>query len=243
MGSKLWIGGHCKSGTTWLKFMVAAMLYRTNRPKSVERLIPTVEKPEKVKSDGAFKVHVEKPPKGKLLYIVRHPVDVCVSGINHVSMPTGKTNKDKYVRRFIKSCGNTIGEYGSWNQGVWNWVTHPKCMWLKYEDLLAETERWAYNICSCVGGDPANVPYALENTSFKAMRNLEKKGVAGRKHNVSDVFYNPKHRGYRKGRMFINRGKAGYAREVLSEAQIEAICKRFAKGMKLVGYEGYESLS
>lgn len=236
----LWIGGHTKSGTTWLKFLVAALLYRTNRPKTVEKKIPTLADPRNGRCGGKYKIHTPTPPaNGKLLYIVRHPVDICVSGINHVSLSTGSTDKDKYVERFIETGGNTIGDFGAWDIGVRNWISEPKVLWLRYEDLLLRTYQYVQDIARFVGADIANVDYAVESTSFKTMRRLEKKGVAKTKHNVPDVFYNPKHKGYKKGLMFINRGKSGYAREILSEEQIRAICDRFSDTIRLVGYEGF----
>ena len=218
-----------------MKFIVAALLYKTNRPKLVERYIPTVERPSKFNGKMG-KTHVVRPPKGKLLYIVRHPVDVCVSGINHVAMPTGSTDVGKYVEKFVKTGGNTIGGFGTWDDGVRNWTAKPHCFWLRYEDLLNDTSGNILAIAGFVGPGVRDLDYAIKATTFKAMRSLEKKGVSKTKHNVPDVFYNPKHKGYKKGRMFINKGKAGYAREVISDAQIKRICERFGKTMETVGY-------
>ena len=108
-----WIGGYPKSGTTWVKFIVVALLYRTNNAKKVEKYIPNIEKPSTVKKDGYYKTHVVRPPSGQLLYVVRHPVDICVSGANFYALSAGKVNYAKYVDEFIVKRGNTVRNFGT----------------------------------------------------------------------------------------------------------------------------------
>ncbi len=236
----IWIGGHMKSGTTWLKFIVVALIERTNHPKIVERRIPNLYNHKDAKKGKMYKTHHVKPPKGKKLYIVRHPVDVCVSGINHVAMSSGKTNKDKYVAEFIKKRGNVIADFGTWTEGVKNWTSAKDCHWMRYEDLLENTTEEVIKIADHLNIGQNNLGYTIAMTSFEKMRKIEKKGVkASPGKNVPDVFYNPKHKGYKKGRMFINKGQSGYAREILTEKQIEAICETFKEGMDVAGYGGY----
>jgi hypothetical protein len=156
-----------KSGTTWLKFIVVALMERTNNPKTVERRIPNLYNHKKAKG-GIYKTHHVKPPKGKLLYIVRHPVDVCVSGINHVSMSSGKTDVDKYVRRFIKKQGNVIADFGTWIEGVKNWTAADNCHVVKYEDLLESTCEEVIKIANHLDIGLDNLGYTLAYTSFEA---------------------------------------------------------------------------
>lgn len=235
---KTWIGGYPKSGTTWVKFIVVALLYRTNNAKKVEKYIPNIENPRKVKKDGYYKTHVVIPPKGRLLYVVRHPVDVCVSGANFVALSAGKVNYSKYVDEFIAKRGNTIRNFGTWDDSIANWI-NAGSYWFKYEDLLKDTPLVVAGIADYIGAPLSNREYAVEQTSFAIMRAMEKKAVAKHKHNVPDVFYNPKSKGYKYGLMFVNKGKYGYAHEYLSDNEINRICDAFAKGIKRVGYGPY----
>jgi len=232
----VWIGGYPKSGTTWLKFIVAGLLYRTNKPKKVESLIPNKIKRETLK-DGIYKVLYFPPLDGKKLYIVRHPVDICVSGINHKALYGGKTDIKRNFKRFIKSKGNVIKDYGVWEDHIKSWVNSDDCYWLKYEDLLKDTHQKTKEIAAFIGADIKNVEYTLKATSFKAMRKLENKNIVGKKKNIPNVFYNPKHKGYKKGLRFINKGKSGVAGEVLNRKQIDIICETFKEGIRLLGYE------
>ncbi len=233
-----WIGGHMKSGTTWLKFIIVALMERTNHPKIVERRIPNLYNHKKAKKGKMYKTHHIKPPEGKKLYIVRHPVDVCVSGINHVAMSSGDVDEKKHVADFINKQGNMIVDFGSWVEGVKNWTSAESCHWVRYEDLLKDTREEVIKIANHLDIGLDHLDYTIENTSFEAMRKVEKKGVkASPGKNVPDVFYNPKHKGYKKGRMFINKGMSGYAREILTDEQIKAICEAFKEGMEVAGYE------
>jgi len=232
-----WIGGYLRSGTTWMKFIITGLMYKTNTPKIVERKIPNVVSPEDAKDKKIYKCHCLKPPEGKKIYMVRHPVDVCVSLFNYIRLTSGKADINKHVEKFIKKEGEVIRNYGPWNQHVKNWVTQNECMVIKYEELLKHPYNYCLSLWGYLNIERNNIEYAVENTKFSVMRKLEKKGVVKKSKNVPDVFYNPKNAGYKNGLQFINKGKSGYAKEYLTDVQIKRIIERFSEGMEIAGYE------
>ncbi len=229
----IWVAGYPKSGTTWLKFIVAALLYRTNKLKKVVKLIPNMTEMPQI--DGIYKVLFNSPPSGKKVYIVRHPVDICASGMNYEALPSGKIKND-FVDRFIENRGNVIRDYGSWDTHVENWLGEKDIVAVKYEELISDPKKHITRIARYLGA-VENIDYAVDATKFETMKKMEIKAAAKGKKTISNTFFNPKHKGYKKGMAFMNRGTSGYAREMLSEEQIAEICKIFQRTLTLLGYE------
>jgi hypothetical protein len=236
----LWLASYPRSGSTWVQFIIAGLLYKTDNALEISRLIPDCHKPDI--RDGTYKTHLLVPPAGKKIYVVRHPVDVCISGTNYKRLKRGRVKVHKYVRHFVRYQGNPDwiqAGFGSWVEHVKSWHNTKNCLFIKYEELLKNTRHEIERIAGFLEVANPHTQHIVETTSFKAMRNAEKLAM---KKGKRSVLYNPKHKGYSKGSRFINIGKAGYAKVKLSQEEINSICEACKGGMDLMGYRGYESI-
>ncbi len=160
------------------------------------------------------------------LYIVRDPRDVALSFANF----TQKSVNEIIELMASPGAANATDDVqvfellSSWSEHVRSWVGAPRRLLTRYEDLLAEPERYFARIIRFVGTgevDPRRLARAIEFSSFKSLSAQEAA------------------EGYRaggKGEKFFRQGKAGQWRERLTPAQADRITAAHGEVMQKLGY-------
>ncbi|XP_042556297.1 sulfotransferase 2A1-like isoform X2 [Dipodomys spectabilis] len=112
--------------------------------------------------------------KAKVIYIIRNPKDVLVSGYHFWSRSRYMKNPQslqQYYEWFIQ--GSV--PYGSWFAHVQGWMSmreRENVLVLSYEELKKDTRSTVEKICQFLGKklDPEELDLVLENSSFQAMK-------------------------------------------------------------------------
>jgi Sulfotransferase domain len=230
-----------KSGNTWARFLLANLLYRDHKPNwgNIDRLIPGPEvmskrhfdhmpRPRIIRSHDTF-----DPRYKRVIYIVRDPRDVVLSQYHHHRKR--KLIEDGYpfatfLEQFLRGETN---EHGSWKQNVGSWLVarsgDPEFLLIRYEDMIANTQRELARMAKFVGRnpDPACLAESVEKSSPDEMRRLEKI-------NADDCALT---RGTRQDLSFVRAAKFGNWKSELQPADVAAIEESCAPLMKSVGYE------
>lgn len=165
---------------------------------------------------------------GGAIYILRNPLDVCISLADHAGLglddaialmndPTGRTYTDE---------ANIFEIHGGWSRHVESWTGHNSSAlhWLKYEDLLRKPVKYFAEICSYLELDPprARLRKAVEFSSFRSLRQQEKRGGFRERSTNSEKFFRV--------------GKAEQWRKVLTRAQIDQVIAANGEQMQKFGY-------
>ena len=164
-----------------------------------------------------------------VIYIIRDPRDVVLSGIHHFDLSIDKMidfMNNNYAYN-ISTEGMVREWLGDWNHHVLSWVDlfPKKKIILRYEDLLAEPARNFSMIAENLGitSDKKRIDKAIEFSSFKKMKaNEAKKGFLERPEHVAT---------------FFRTGKSGEWADKLSKKQIAKIEKNHGAIMQRFGYQ------
>jgi len=128
---------------------------------------------------------------------------------------------------------------GAWDAHVLSWLgtKYPfPVLPVRYEDLLADTQRGARQICSFLGLERTDeeVAVAVSNSSFGRMRQIEEADIRAR--NVG-IFYKPYlQQSIDAGLRFMRAGKAGEAAQVLTAEQRQRALATFGAIRRNLGY-------
>lgn len=197
------------------------------------------------------------------IYVARHPADVLASCFNYMRRQAydpedvlGKQGIAGYAEGFIKELGEAhfvrLG-HGSYLGHFTEWTLQPlirEMEIVRYEDMIADpavvlgriAARWSLDL-------PADrVAEAAAACSFERMRDLEAQEKAKSDETMLDSL--PSFRftelsafppafvkeGGQKDIRFVNRGEAGYGRELLSAEQLARLNAAFGSLMQRLGY-------
>ena len=177
-----------KSGNTWARFLIANLLHPDHPVTliSADRLIPGVDgqsqeyfdrlpRPRVIKSHYPF-----DPQYKRVIYIVRDPRDVVLSQYHYQRKRRVLPDDyplEKFVARFL---AGEVCPYGSWADNVCSWLAtradKPAFLCIRYEDLRQDTEPYVTKLARFleVKHDPGLIRQAVERSSVKRMRELEK---------------------------------------------------------------------
>jgi Sulfotransferase domain len=231
-----------KSGNTWTRFLIANLL-QSEPPLTLldmERLVPAVDaqtrkffqampRPRVIKDHGPF-----SPQYKNVIYIVRDPRDVAVSGYNFLlkgAIIEEGYPLEKFVPEFVSGMRSPVG---SWGENVASWLATrgncPRFLLLRYEDMLSEPVAELARVASFLG---LQVPMdhlikAVNLSSAENMRKLEKMH--------GDAWAQNRHM-KRKDIPFVRSAKAGEWRSVLPEAAVAEIESAWGPLMCHLGYE------
>ncbi len=162
------------------------------------------------------------------LYILRNPLDIVLSVADHFGLeldraiefmndPNGSTAPNETMVRQI---------FCSWKMNVKTWTEQPPfpVMVVRYEDLHDQPQESFTKILSFLGTNPdmKQVARAVKQSSFKALRSMEKR----------DGF---KERS-RHSKAFFRVGKTGQWKSKLTSDQVDRIVRPNAELMKTFGY-------
>lgn len=170
------------------------------------------------------------PPEytDKSLYILRDPRDVAVSSSDHFGKDLDDTIADMGNEQFglARHSGGVTLPLMTWSMHVQSWLRDLPYdqMAVRYEDLLAEPDRWFQAILNFfqMPFDRSRFYAALELTSFDALRKAEDKHGFEAKSGKQDRFF--------------RQGRSGAWRDVLTAGQQRRIETDHADAMQQCGY-------
>ncbi len=162
------------------------------------------------------------------IYIVRNPLDVCISLTHHYGCDldtaiklmgedaTGSNTNEKMVLEVHKS----------WSTHVESWTgqQRPGLAVLRYEDMLKNPVKAFGGLASFMGLNPPRqrLQRAIERSSFKALREQEdKKGFKERSPHAQK---------------FFREGRSGQWRDILTHAQVDKVVEQHKEQMQRFGY-------
>ncbi|HUM05566.1 MAG TPA: sulfotransferase domain-containing protein [Terriglobales bacterium] len=230
-----------KSGNTWTRFLIANLVF-PDAPvgfKNIHKLVPDpygtskrdmerMARPRIIKSHECF-----EPRYPRVMYIVRDPRDVVISQY-HYHRKCKKIEDgypmEKFVDRFV--AGDTC-PHGSWGENVGTWLTarhnDPRFLLLKYEDMVADTQRELGRVAAFVGikADSERIAKAVERSSADRMRKLER-AQADECGLTKDS---------RKDLSFVRAAKSGSWQKDLSEPLVAKIEDAWPQLMVFLGYK------
>ncbi len=232
---------HPRSGNTWIRFLLANLI-QPDTPAtfdSVERLVAdttaqprrffkSLPRPRLIKSHQYF-----DPRFKRVIYIVRDPRDVCLSYYHfqrkYRFIEDGYP-MERFAERFVNS---EASDFGAWGEHVASWLaaryTSPGFLLVRYEDLVAETERELGRIAAFLGiaADDRQIAQAVERSSADVMRRQEEL--------EQDTWVAT--RGRRKDVPFFGPAKPGRWKTEMPPASVALIESAWGPLMKALGYE------
>ena len=182
-----------RSGNTWVRMIVAHLLYDSNEIKSLadlDYLVPDIYRgiprhnrysnPRVIKTHQSFGFRHERKRDdlySRDIYVVRHPFDVIRSYFD-LQLKLWQRKETSIDRFAIKVANGAIG--GSWQEHVLSWKTMDReleILFVRYEDLMTTPVEEIGRIADFLGksinraeAEEINYKSSLEN-----MQGLEKK--------------------------------------------------------------------
>lgn len=250
-----WLASFPKSGNTWLRFMLYAYLFGDIKTSGdINRRIPAIHRDPRVAPEGDetlfVKTHfplVDRHPQlalsGGAVYVMRHPKDILLSGLNYHRMtgalPDTQTD-EQYARIYIQRGADPIwiGQgFGTWEQHVASWTTTDRfgVHVTTYEKMKADTEGELSAILRFAGVEPEaeRVAGAVKAAHFDQLRALEiREKTSGEK----DKLFPGAVKRSKAPRFFMNKGKTGQSLDSIAPGLDELFNARFGEAMKRSGY-------
>jgi len=231
-----------RSGNTWTRFLVCNLLNPDDPVNfaQLESRIPEIydvtdralrafPRPRMIKSHESF-----DPRYKKIIYIVRDPRDVLLSYYEFQlkrRVITEECSLEDFVPRFMDS--EFEPKTGSWRDHVVSWIStrggQKNFLQLRYEDMLANTERESTKIASFLGIDAKaeRIARAVELSSADRMRKLESE-QSGEWKETKET---------RQDKPFVRTATAGGWKSALPEHCVAEIESAWGDVMRSVGYE------
>lgn len=162
------------------------------------------------------------------IYILRNPLDMVLSVADHfglsvdkaidfIANPNGSTAQNETMVRQI---------FCSWSLNVQSWTEQAPfpVFVMRYEDMQAKPSDSFSRLLEFLGTkvDPKKLNRALKQSSFKALKNMEKKDGFNEKSRHSQSFFRV--------------GKAGQWKSKLTEEQVKRIIEAHRPLMEKYGY-------
>lgn len=248
-----WIASFPKSGSTWLRFIVAQLFFgeRDEMP-NVRDAIPDIHdyrETPRYSWGGVYpmKTHLpfhNLPPRlltQSAIYIVRNPLDMVDSALAYLN-PVGEADR-KYVIDCFCQYGSvepwfSLLHYGSWEENVKSWfsgehLTFPH-LFIRYEDMLDNPHDGVRRIANFYDLDTSDtrITEIVEATSFGAMKKAEEKELAM----GTGGFFTDEQDFGKESFRFMRSGKAGGYMKNLREEEIALLVARFRPVMEEHGY-------
>jgi len=230
-----------KSGNTWLRFLVANLLYPDKNPDftNLNHLLPDIgggrkrdfkrmRRPRIMKSQEYF-----DPRYAKMIYLVRDPRDIVLAGY-YFDIKRRAIAEDlpleQFVSRFLR---RPHPPTGTWAEHVNSWLStrgnDPQLLLVKYEALHKQPLQEMARIAAFLGveADRERLETAVRQSAADRLRQLEKKQA----HLFSST------RDTRQDMPYIRSARAGGWKAQLPEASVATIEAAFGGVMQQLGYE------
>ena len=239
LGDDTFIVSYPKSGNTWMRFLLGTAIKQIKVDWfTVDSTVPAIyrlpdknllkiNRPRLLKSHHSYDLRYPK-----VIYIVRNPIDVCVS-YYYFKLKFTKLNKTpNFTDYFENFLDGSLDDFGSWSFNVSSWVhsNHNKegrIMFCRYEDMISNTEAELSKILKFMGISVSDsfLKEAISWSSRDNMAKLEKRD------SMSPLFKNTD-----KSINFVS-NKTDYKKRILlSEVQKEKIYSKFSVMMKYFNY-------
>ncbi len=239
----VFIVSYPKSGNTWVRFLVANLLTKSNQKvdlSNIEKLVPDIylhniyyfhkyRSPRYLKSHECF-----DPSYKKVIYIVRDPRDIVISywrfQIKKRFIP-----KDYPLEKFVEGfvIGEIGGAFGTWGKHVGSWLgareNDPDFLLVRYEDLLSNPQKEVEEIASHLNLSPSpdEILRTIEQSTFSMLHGMEIKQAS--KWKALD--------GTRKDELFFRIGKSGAWRSDLPLHLAHRIYSHWSCLLAKLGYK------
>lgn len=162
------------------------------------------------------------------IYIVRNPLDTVISVADHFGL-----SLDKAIDFMNNNNASTAPNermvrqiFCSWSENVGSWTARPPFpVWtVRYEDLHSDTEKVMIALLRFLGAeiDHKKVQRSIKQSSFKALKSMEKRDGFTEKSQHSKAFFRS--------------GKTGQWKSKLSQAQIQRLIIPNRVQMQRFGY-------
>jgi len=264
----IWVSSYPRSGNTWVRFLLHAYLHGPiGASIDVARTIPNLHRPVEINpamqaaKPGErllIKTHGLPTPQHPLLektagfvYIIRHPKDVLLSGINIHKRSGAQIDEKAYARSFIERGGDMLWHrfgFGFWESHADAWMgTAPDSAakrWphtiVRYEDLVSDATRPLDAMMRLLGESPTpeRLAKAVKDASFERMRELEEADRA--KPLAEGIFLKPSEgpapRQGAAGKNFVNKGRTGQSLAHIDPALDALFDERFGPALRKHGY-------
>jgi hypothetical protein len=203
------------------------------RPKAVKKIADSADGLVFVKTHNCMVSHhgtpmIEPSVTAGAIYIVRNPLDVAISYANHIG---GTVDRAIEMMNTDSACVPSTEKqvyqyYGSWRENVYSWTRKAvrQLHVMRYEDMLDRPIETFGLLAQFLRLQPtrAELEAAIEASSFENLKEQEDRSGFKEK---------PKN-----AERFFRSGKSGEWRQMLSEAQIEAIVSFNRAEMERFGY-------
>jgi hypothetical protein len=242
------IAEYPRSGSTWLRFMLAEILTRSSAEfLNVNRTIPEIGTHGKVPAvlpgwGRLIKTHEPYRSNYKrAVYLVRDVRDVmfsvraCDEEFGWGDYFSQGRDLDGYIQSFL--VGGTM-RFGTWQNHVHSFLDSPMArsgdmLLVRYEEMRRNTEENLARILDFLGvnADQASIRDAVANNSLDRMRAKEDNA----KQSATKLTKGTLLRGHKSGR-FVGKGAVGGWGERLTPAQLSLIDSYAGDAMLRLGY-------
>jgi hypothetical protein len=266
MAKIVWIASYPRSGNTWVRFMLANLLYGpVPSSAALNELIPDIHRGiAGIHLHGnrktLVKTHWQFDPWLPLredtlgvIYLVRNPVDVLASNLNYylvrngklAALPTEAARREemgRWIENYIAVGGRQAWRdlgFGGWSENVLSWAEGPvpyPRLVLRYEDLKAAPERETQRMASFLGAAADPVQIA-ETVRRSSFEALRALEAREIESRQLGIFYSPGvDPSGADSHRFVRRGEVGGQEAILTPAQRRAALERFGAVMARFGY-------
>lgn len=267
MAKIVWIASYPRSGNTWMRFLLANLLYgQVQSSVALNKLIPDIHR---AIAGGQLhgnrkllmKTHWRFDPGLPLredtigvIYMVRHPIDVLASNLEYYLMRSREFTMlgsdearrdatrrwiDDYVAHGGSRRGRDLG-FGSWTENVLGWAEGPlpyPRLVLRYEDLKAAPARGMTDVARYLGVNAGEAQIA-DAVARSSFEAMRALEEQEIERRQPGIFFNEGlEAGVQRGARFVRRGEVGGQEAILTPAQRAAAMERFATVMARFGYE------
>lgn len=229
-----------KSGSTWLRFLVANYLTHNkctflNHHELIPDVHDSIELVHRAKKPRIIKSHLPFTSSyKKVIYLVRDGRDVAVSYYYHLQK-YGKIEKNVKFSEYLNlfNLGNFYNEFGGWGEHIHSWLdcelaSSEKFLLIRYEDIKQNTLSSFTKILEFLSLDidQERIEQAVYASSFESMKELENQQQDLGKHlRFSD-----------KSIKFVRNGRSGDWLNFFSEKDLDTFLANHGDALKRLSY-------
>lgn len=252
MTNFIWVASFPKSGSTWLRYILAHLLFDPGERKELIReMVPNMHDwrgnlKHQWQDAYPIKTHLTKHNLPRRMHshsavhVYRNPMDIVDSTVSYMR-PRNEAERENIIGQFCKNgtiepWGRRLG-YDSWENNYNSWMQHGDdfpVLNLRYEDMLDDVETAIRAIADhlAVEADDEKIAYVIEETTFARMKKEEDQEVSGERAGV----FSDEHIYHKENFRFMRSGKKGGYQENLTDDEIEQLMEKFGPAMEGAGY-------